>query len=143
MRFWDSSAIVPLVFHESATDEALDLYRTDAKMLVWTLTSIEVFSALFRRLREGIIKQKDLATSCERLQLLIDDWSEVSAIELVKQRAERLLRVHALRAADSLQLAAALVAVQEHPKGIGFVSYDQNLASAADKERFVVLPASK
>lgn len=141
MRFWDSSAVVPLVFHESATEGALELYRTDPKMLVWTLTSTEVLSALFRRLREGILKQKELSASYERLQLLVDDWSEVHAIELVKQRAERLLRVHALRAADSLQLGAALVAVQERPKGIGFVSYDQNLTTAADKEGFVVLPA--
>lgn len=133
---------MPLVFHESATDEALELYRTDPKMLVWTLTSTEVLSALFRRLREGTVTQKELTVSCERLQLLVDDWSEVTAIELVKLRAERLLRVHALRAADSLQLGAALVAVQEQPKGIGFVSYDQNLAIAADKEGFAVFPAS-
>ena len=130
-----------LVFHESATDEALELYRIDPKMLVWTLTSTEVLSALLRRLREGTLKQKEMSASYERLQLLVDDWSEVNAVELVKQRAERLLRVHALRAADSLQLGAALVAVQERPKGIGFVSYNQNLATAADKEGFAVLPA--
>ena len=83
-----------LVFHESATDEALELYRIDPKMLVWTLTSTEVLSALLRRLREGTLKQKEMSASYERLQLLVDDWSEVNAVELVKQRAERLLRVH-------------------------------------------------
>ena len=132
---------MPLVFHESASDQALELYRTDPKILVWTLTSTEVLSALLRRLREGSLQQKELSASYERLQILVDDWSEVNAIEVVKQRAERLLKVHALRAGDSLQLGAALVAVQERPKGIGFVSYDQNLTTAADKEGFVVVPA--
>jgi len=61
-------------------------------------------------------------------------WSEVEAMELVKRRAERLLKVHPLRTADALQLGAALLATQEQPQGINFVSYDQNLAAAAHKE---------
>jgi len=65
----------------------------------------------------------------------------VEAVELVKQRAERLLRVHPLRAADVLQLGAALLATQEQPQGVGFMSYDQNLVAAAHKEGFTVLPA--
>jgi len=83
----------------------------------------------------------ELSDSCQRLHDLREDWNEVEALELVKQRAERLLRVHHLRAADALQLGAALLATQEQPQGIGFVSYDQNLAAAAHKEGFAVLPA--
>ena len=140
MRFWDSSAVVPLVFHETVTDETLEWYRVDSQMLVWTLTSTEVLSALFRRLREGALKSTELMKSRKRLQTLSENWSEVHALEVVKQRAERLLRIHPLRAADSLQLGAALVATQDRPQGIAFVSYDQNLATAAEKEGFWVLP---
>lgn len=141
MRFWDSSAIVPLVFSEITTDEALAWYREDHHILTWVLTSTEVLSALYRRSREGRTTSNELSKSCQRLQTLRDDWSEVTAIEVVKQRAERLLRVHPLRAADALQLGAALLATQEQPQGIGFVSYDRNLATTAHKEGFVVLPA--
>lgn len=141
MKFWDSSAIVPLVFQETMSDETLALYRSDNRLLVWTLTSTEVFSALCRRMREGSITSTVWKVSNQRLQALAEDWSEVHAIALVKQKAERLLRVHALRAADALQLGAALLATQEHPHGFSFVTYDHHLALAADKEGFTVLPS--
>ena len=140
MKFWDSSAIVPLVFSERTSSEVLQCYRDDSHILVWALTSTEVVSALYRRFREGSLTAGELSDSCQRLHDLREDWNEVEALELVKQRAERLLRVHPLRAADALQLGAALLATQEQPQGIGFVSYDQNLAAAAHKEGFAVLP---
>ena len=141
MKFWDSSAIVPLVFSERTTPEVLQWYRDDSHILVWALTSTEVVSALYRRFREGSVTAGELSDSCQLLHDLREDWNEVEALELVKQRAERLLRVHPLRAADSLQLGAALLATQEQPEGIGFVSYNQNLTTAAYKEGFTVLPA--
>lgn len=140
MKFWDSSAIVPLVFSEETSPEALQWYKDDSHVLVWALTSTEVTSALYRRFREGSLTAGELSDSCQRLHDLREDWNEVEALELVKQRAERLLRLHPLRAADALQLSAALLATQEQPQGIGFVSYDQNLAAAAHKEGFTVLP---
>ncbi len=141
MRFWDSSAIVPLVCLEPTTQEVLQWYREDPQVLVWALTSTEVLSALHRRFRESRLTSRELSDCYQQVHTLREDWSEVEALELVKQRAERLLRVHPLRAADALQLGAALLAIQEQPQGIGFVSYDQTLAAAAHKEGFAVLPA--
>jgi predicted nucleic acid-binding protein len=141
MRFWDSSAIVPLVCLERTSQEVLKWYREDPQILVWALTSTEVLSALYRRFREGRLTSRELSDCCQQVHMLREDWSEVEAVELVKQRAERLLRVHPLRAADALQLGAALLATQEQPQGIGFVSYDQSLAAAAHKEGFAVLSA--
>jgi len=141
MRFWDSSAIVPLVCLEPTTPEVLEWYQQDSQVLVWALTSTEVLSALYRRFREGRLTSRELSDCSQNVQMLREDWSEVEALELVKQRAERLLRVHPLRAADALQLGAALLATQEQPQGINFVSFDQNLAAAAHKEGFAILPA--
>lgn len=141
MRFWDSSAIVPLVCLEPTTPEVLEWYQQDSQVLVWALTSTEVLSALYRRFREGFLTSRELSDCSQHVQMLREDWSEVEALELVKQRAERLLRVHPLRAADALQLGAALLATQEQPQGINFVSFDQNLAAAAHKEGFAILPA--
>ena len=58
--------------------------------------------------------------------------------ERVRQRALRLLRVHPLRAADALQLAAALVAASEEPADLELVSSDARLSAAARQEGFVV-----
>jgi hypothetical protein len=53
--------------------------------------------------------------------------------------AQRLLRVHPLRAADSLQLAAALAIAGDDPAELGFVCLDQRLVEAARKEGLDVL----
>ena len=48
----------------------------------------------------------------------------------------RLLRAHALRAADGLQLAAALVASEHQPGAWQFICLDNRLATAAEREGF-------
>ena len=74
------------------------------------------------------------------LDALAGEWSEVQPAKKVRQRAERLLRVHSLRAADALQLSSALVWAEESPSGLFFVCLDVNLREAAFKEGFTVLP---
>ena len=70
-----------------------------------------------------------------------ETWREVGALELVRSRALRLLNTHPLRAADAMQLAAALVASDERPESLPFVCLDDRLRDAARKEGFKVLPA--
>jgi predicted nucleic acid-binding protein len=67
-----------------------------------------------------------------------EEWSEVVALEPVRRQAERLVSVHPLRAADALQLGAALVATDLDPGGLEFVTLDERLATAALKEGFTV-----
>jgi predicted nucleic acid-binding protein len=74
------------------------------------------------------------------LDSLAEVWSEIQPGEGVRQRAERALMVHPLRAADALQLAAALVWAEDAPRGLELVCLDANLAEAAAKEGFTVLP---
>jgi hypothetical protein len=49
--------------------------------------------------------------------------------------------VHALRTADSLQLAAALIATNHDPATLEIVCLDARLATAAQREGFKVLEA--
>jgi hypothetical protein len=75
------------------------------------------------------------------LDRLRASWLEIEPSEALRQGAMRLLRVHPLRAADTLQLAAALVWAGI-AAGRGFVTLDQRLADAARAEGFdVVMPA--
>jgi len=48
MKFWDSSAIVPLVVYEKETDYCLKTLSDDQEMLIWCLSRLEVMSALCR-----------------------------------------------------------------------------------------------
>lgn len=138
MRFWDSSAIVPLVVEEASSALLLGLYRADTTVLVWALTSTEVTSALCRRHREGALDLIDLEGAEARLRRLRGDWTEIQDLYSVRQRAERLLHVHSLSAADSLQLAAPLVATEERPQRFPFVTLDGRLGEAAAREGFRV-----
>jgi predicted nucleic acid-binding protein len=72
------------------------------------------------------------------MEALAATWTEVDAISAVRARAERLVAVHPLRAADALQLAAALVLSRERPRW-PFVTGDRRLASVAELEGFDVI----
>lgn len=73
------------------------------------------------------------------LRALADAWQEILPAEPIRTTAERLLRVHPLRAADSLQLAAAIIAAEREPTTLEFVSLDDRLGEAASREGFRVV----
>lgn len=140
MRFWDTSAILPLCVNEPRTAQLRTLAAADAAMAVWWLTRTECVSALTRRVRDG-----DLQPAAERavrrvLGALEQSWAEVRPTERVRTAAERALAVHDLRAADALQLAAALDWCDARPDGAAFVCLDRRLRVAAQREGFLVLP---
>ena len=140
MRFWDSSAIIPLCLKEPTSELVKDLAKTDEDIVVWWTTRVECVSALARQYRGGILPIHMEEEAKAALTALAGEWSEVQPSDLVRQRAERLLMVHSLRAADSLQLAAALLWTEGATTGAEFVCLDQNLREAALKEGFTVLP---
>ena len=59
MRFWDASALVPLLFSERWSEQAGQLLREDAAMVVWWGSRVECVSALRRREREGALDAAD------------------------------------------------------------------------------------
>jgi hypothetical protein len=141
VKFWDTSALVPLVVEEAASAFCRRLLRSKAEIGTWALTRTEMVSAVWRRSREGDLRASDVPRALSRIDRLAAAWTEVTDLDLVRERAERLLAVHALRAADALQLAAALVLVDERTRGRDFISADGGLAEAAAAEGFnVVVP---
>lgn len=138
MKYWDTSAIVPLLLPQSPRDALLDLLRQDPVMLVWWATAVECTSAVARREHKRALGVEDTSTILERLRDLAAGWQEVAPSDSVRTTAQRLLRVHPLRAGDSLQLAAAIVAAEHEPATLEFVSLDARLNEAASREGFPV-----
>lgn len=138
MRFWDSSAITPLLVREADSDLREKHLLADDAMLVWYGTPVELESALNRRKRDGSLRPGDEKAARSRLGRLENSWLEVQPVDTVLERALRLLRVHPLRAADAFQLAAALVTVLEQPRGHVFYTNDIRLKEAASAEGFEV-----
>jgi predicted nucleic acid-binding protein len=139
MRYWDSSAIVPLLVPQSVTAVAESLLQADAAMLVWWGTPVECISALARLERERALAPAEVAMAQVRLRALAETWNEVLPHVRVRATAERLLRVHPLRAADALQLAAALEVAALGQGNNGFVCFDQRLCDAAAREGLTVI----
>lgn len=139
MRFWDSSAVVPLLIREPSSDAVRGLARSDTHFVVWRLTGAEVVSALWRRRRAAALDESARLSAEESLRVLERAWTCVDDLAHADRRAWRLLALHDLRAADALQLAAALVACDEQPTLLPFVTLDRRLADAARREGFSVL----
>ena len=139
MNFWDASAVVPLLSAEPATPVVREVYRHDANLLVWWGTGVECVSAISRREREGLLPADRAREALARLDALALAWIEIAPTEQVRSIARRLLRVHPLRAADGLQLGAAVVAAENRPGSLSLLSLDERLSDAARREGFAVL----
>lgn len=142
MKFWDSSAIVPLFVEEKNTDRIKKIVSDDEDIVVWWATRVECRSALVRAKRDNIFDAHEESNLVSALQGLESTWTEILPNERVRSRAERLLPLHYLRTGDALQLAAALIWANEETKGHSIVCLDSRLREAALKEGFSVLPGN-
>ena len=141
MRFWDASALIPLFIKEASTPEVESLRAADPGITTWMMTRIEVISAIARKKRE----RPELAALWSRairdLQEAASTWIEITDAVAARFHAERIIMEHPLRAADALQLGAAIVAADGDPQSLELVTLDRRLADAARREGFPVLGA--
>lgn len=139
MRFWDTSALVPLLVDEPSTAAVQQAYRDDSVVLVAWTTAVECASAIARAEHEAILDGGGASEAFARLDALMTVWREVEPSADLREVARRLLRAHVLRAADAIQLAAATLSAQHKPASMTFVTLDERLAGAARREGFALL----
>ncbi len=139
MRFWDTSALIPLLVDEPARERLIAMLEEDGDVLAWWGTPVEIASALARREREQLLTTDQVMAALGAARALAESWYEIVPSDAVRRAAERLLRTHPLRAADALQLAAALVAADHDPASLEMVCLDERLRLAARREGFSVL----
>ena len=108
-------------------------------MLVWWGTELECVSAIARLERQGDLASDATVVALQRLEALAGGWHDVQPADSVRRAARRALRVHNLRTADALQLAAATVGAEGQPASLDVVSLDDRLSDAARREGFAVL----
>jgi hypothetical protein len=142
VRFWDSSAVVPLLVPELASEPIRRLHASDPVVIAWWGAEVECVSAVARAERLGRLSVPGAVEGFRRLVALRKGWHEIEPSEEVREAAKRLLRVHDLRAADSLHLAAAFVAAETRPASLEFVCLDDRLRLAAGREGFAVVPTA-
>jgi hypothetical protein len=135
LRFWDSSAIVPLLLEQPSSTRARALLDEDPDVVAWWGSSVECASAVARLRREGQLDASDEAAALRILERLRRGWYEVLPGESLRALALRILRLHPLRSADALQLAAALEWSGTPASGV-VVTFDDRLARSAELEGF-------
>ena len=137
MRFWDSSAIVPLLLEQPLSERARSLLVEDRDMVVWWGTPVECASAFSRLRREGPLTAEDESGLGRLLERVRAGWFEMVPGDQIWSQALRVLRLHPLRAGDAFQLAAALE-WSDAPSSDTLITFDERLGSAAIREGFIV-----
>ncbi len=139
MKYWDASALVPLIVSESGTNLARSWLADDSAIVTWAWTRVEIASAIERRTREGALSRRDRRQVLERLDSFANTWDEVTEILAVRSRASLLLARHPLRAADAGQLGAALMVNEQLEGGsLPFMCLDRRLSEAAELEGLAI-----
>ena len=128
--FWDTSALIPLCVRQSMTPRAIALYENH-DVIVWWGTPVEIASALARLVRMRQIDTSDRAKARELANNLAESWSVIQPSDSLRNRATRLVELYDLRAADALQLAAALDWCENVPQNRIFLTTDRRLQQAA------------
>ncbi len=139
MRYWDTSALVPLILEEGSTTRVRRWLDDDDHVVTWVWTRAEIISAIERRVRESLLSREQRRAALDGVDSLAGQWDEVTEVLAVRSRATSLLARHPLRAADAGQLGAALLAQSQSAGQLTFVCLDQNLSTAAEREGFRVL----
>jgi len=139
VKFWDASALVPLVIREAGSDLVRSWLRDDPDLVLWALTRVELVSAIERRAREKKLSSRQRALALGRIERISKDAHEVSDVVAVRSRAVPLLARHPIGAADAVQLSAALIISDPEPSSLTVVALDRRLAEAAEREGLRVL----
>ena len=83
MKFWDASAIVPLLIGEATTQNLQRVIADDPDMLVWWGSPIECASALARRERSAALHPREAELADDRLKQFAAAWYEIEPSEIV------------------------------------------------------------
>lgn len=132
--------MLPLFSEEAFSETVAELLRADNELVVWWGAWIECAVAISRLRREGKLDEEGQEGARAALDRLADDWTERRPEDDTRLLAMLISKQHPLRAADALQLAAALRWCEGDTSDKGFVCLDERLRRAASDEGFGVLP---
>jgi predicted nucleic acid-binding protein len=135
--FWDASTLVPLCIRQPLSPRSFKLFET-YQVTVWWATPVEMTSALARLLRRQEIAQPIYTQAMREMDGIANLWDVIAPLEKVARDARALLELYPLRAADALQLAAALTWCEGNPKGNVFLTFDHRLREAAQSAGFTL-----
>ena len=134
--------MIPLIFEEPTSLALNELLAEDTSVAVWWGTWIECSVTVSRLRREKKLDENGQEETRAALDDLAADWLEIEPANELRLLAMLVSKAHPLKAADCLQLSAALRWCEGGTEGTGFMCLDSRLRQAARGEGFDVLPES-
>lgn len=122
--YWDTSALLKLIFVEPGTDAAVRAQTQSRRIIAWDWTAVEACAATFRR--GGPDEQK-------RLSLLLRPFQWIGLSRKFHNDVIGLAKKHHLRSADAGHLFCVLKA-RELAQDTVLVCFDEELSRAAASE---------
>jgi hypothetical protein len=105
-------------------------------MVVWWAAPVEIRGAFARLVRMGQLSLNQQTGAQVRLAELRSKWREIFPDPSLREHAERLVDRFPLKAADALQLAAAVAWCSGRPRARAYISGDAQLLAAASELGF-------
>jgi predicted nucleic acid-binding protein len=137
MRYFDASALVKRYVREQGTTKVRRLLASGVPATS-RFSAIEIASALARRAREGAFTDEARDGAIAAFETDLSGMLVVELTATIVTRAQALLRRHALRAADAVQLASCLYIQAELGEETSFVAFDDRLTTAARSEGLII-----
>lgn len=144
--FFETTALAKLFVREQGTDALIHLMETlpDNCKLIAASAPLEIYSAIRRREREGMLSAQDASSALEILRQEAARMVQEPLNPAVLESARLLLDKTRLRWPDTIQLAAAITARDMFQETeIVFVSSTPALLDAASAEGFRTLDPTK
>lgn len=140
--FMDASAVVKRYVAETGSAWIARLTDDPSnRIFIAAITEVEVTSAIHRRTLSGSLTRESARVALARFEADVSmGYSLVTLAPAVIHNAKQLVRAHALRAYDAVQLATALQVAKRVEKGtVTFISADRALNAVAQAEGLAVV----
>ena len=137
IAYFDTSAVVPLLVAEPATERCVRIWNEATSVASARLLYPEARAALARAERLDRLTGAQLAAAVAELDAMVDEVDIVELSADLARRAGDLAQEHGLRGYDAVHLAAALALANDD---LVVVTGDAELAAAAEAEGIAVAP---
>lgn len=112
--FFDSSALVPVLIDEPASDLCKRILRSTELKFASRLTYVETSAALAKAARMDRITSAEQASAWHAFEEIWSYFLLVDVHDAILQSAARFTQLRALRAYDAMQCASAVTVADEH-----------------------------
>jgi len=138
--YFDSSALVKRYVEEQGTSDVLGWMDTSDLNGTVLVTRSEVVAAITRAKRMRYVSQEDTRKFLDTFHREWSSFQRLPVSETLVARADALACEHNLRGYDAIHLASALTWQELLDLPVTVVTYDMELAAAAQASGLLVLP---